>query len=109
MVSDDALLTSVAVVNDVDSECGFEVQQQWLWCLQSVLSQLGLPSSPDCEGGRSAMAGRAAARALYIAGNHVTGFFVCWPPPLVNVLTLSALRSGDARALDLSLAASHRA
>ena len=42
-------------------------------------------------------------------GNHVTGFFVCWPPPLVNVLTLSALRSGDARALDLSLAASHRA
>ena len=51
MVSDDALLTSVAVVNDVDSECGFEVQQQWLWCLQSVLSQLGLPSSPDCEGG----------------------------------------------------------
>ena len=41
--------------------------------------------------------------------DYVTGFFVCWPPPLVNVLTLSALRSGDARALDLSLAASHRA
>ena len=40
---------------------------------------------------------------------HVTGFFVCWPPPLVNVLTLSALRAGDARAWDLSLAASHRA
>ena len=105
MVSDNALLTSVAV----DSECGYEVQQQ-LWCLQSVLSQLGLPSSPEYKGGeRSAVVGRAAARALYIAGNHVTGFFVCWPPPLVNVLTLSALRSGDARALDLSLAASHRA
>ena len=43
--------------------------------------------------------------------DDVTGFFVCWPPPLVNVLTPSALRSGDARALDLSLAArlSHRA
>ena len=39
----------------------------------------------------------------------VAGFFVCWPPPFLNVLTLSALRSGDARALDLCLAASHHA
>jgi hypothetical protein len=41
--------------------------------------------------------------------DDVTGFFVRWPPPPLSVLTLSALRSGDARALDLSLAASHRA
>ena len=79
-----------------------------------MLSVGAEPAGPAVEsglrgGGRSAVTGRAAARALYIAGNHVTGFFVCWPPPLVNVLTLSALRSGDARALDLSLAASHRA
>ena len=79
-----------------------------------VLTVGAEPVGPAVEsgirgGGRSAVVGRAAARALYIAGNHVTGFFVCWPPPLVNVLTLSALRSGDARALDLSLAASHRA
>ena len=105
MVSDNALLTSVAV----DSECGFEVQQQWLWCLQSVLSQLGLPSSPDHEGGDVLRWRDEQLRDPFIAGNHVTGFFVCWPPPLVNVPTLSALRSGDARALDLSLAASHRA
>ena len=47
MMYDDTLLTSVAV----DSECGYEVRQQQLWCLQSVLSQLGLPSSPEYEGG----------------------------------------------------------
>ena len=79
-----------------------------------VLTVGAEPVGPAVEsgprgGGRSALAGRAAAGALYIAGNHVTGFFVCWPPPLVNVLALSALRAGDARALDLSLAASHRA
>ena len=79
-----------------------------------MLSVGAEPAGPAVEsgirgGGRSALERRTAMGSLYIAGNHVTGFFVCWPPPLVNVLTLSALRSGDARALDLSLAASHRA
>ena len=48
-------------------------------------------------------------RVFMISHSYVPKFTYEWCMVLVNVLTLSALRSGGTHALDLSLAASHRA